>query len=134
LSEDPAYGSVDILASALTTAEIFWLAHVYAGVLGERLAGDERRTSTLAWVAMGEEWPLIQAAALPCAALLLSVAGLYSRDIGVDVGIGLGVASLFAFGFVLGWRLHRELAGATLVGAISGLAGVVIVALKLIIH
>src|SRR5436309_15320931 len=83
LSEDPDYGSVDILASALTTAAIFWLAHVYAGVLGERLAGDERGTSTLTWAAMGEEWPLIQAAALPCAALLLSAAGVYSRDIGV---------------------------------------------------
>jgi hypothetical protein len=134
LSEDPDYGSVDILASALTTAAIFWLAHVYAGVLGERLAGDERGTSTLTWAAMGEEWPLIQAAALPCTALLLSAAGVYSRDTGVDLGIGLGVASLFAFGFVLGWRLHRGLAGATLAGAISGLAGVVIVALKLIIH
>jgi hypothetical protein len=134
LSEDPSYGSTDILASVLSTTVVFWLAHVYARVLGRRLEGDPRGTGELTREAMADEWPLIQAGALPCAALLLSAAGAYSRDAGVDLGIGLGVASLFGFGFLFARRLGGGVAGAWLAGAVNALAGLVIVALKVAIH
>jgi hypothetical protein len=134
LSEDPSYGSTDILASVLSTAVVFWLAHVYARALGERLEGDPRGTGELTRDAMAAEWPLIQVAIPPCAALFLGAVGAYSRDSGVDLAIALGVASLFGYGFLFGRRLRRGVAGATLTGAVNALAGLVIVALKIAIH
>jgi len=133
LSEDPDYTSRDILESVLVTAAVFWLAHVYARVLGERVGGDERGARALTRAAMVEEWPLLQAAALPCAALLLAVAGLFSRNTGVNLAIGLGVPSLFVFGFLCARRLHRPVMGALLTGGINALAGLVIIVLKLLI-
>jgi positive regulator of sigma E activity len=133
LSEDPDYNSRDILESVLITAAVFWLAHVYARVLGERVGGDERGARTLTWAAMLEEWPLLQAAVLPCVALLLGVAGLYSRNSSVNVAIGLGVASLLAFGFLFARRLRRPLMGALLTGGVNAVAGLVIIVLKLLI-
>jgi hypothetical protein len=134
LSEDRDYGSVDIVVSVLSTAAVFWLAHVYARALGQRLGGDTRGTAALARDAMVAEWALIQSALAPCLALLLAVAGAYSRDTGVSVAIGLGVFSLFGFGFRFARRLHREVVGAALSGAVNALAGLVIVALKVAIH
>jgi hypothetical protein len=134
LSEDPDYSPTDILISVVSTAIVFWLAHAYARVLGERLDGDRRGARALIRTALAGEWPLIQAAVLPCAALLLGVAGAWSRNASVNVAIGLGVGALFAFGFRFARQLRRHLPAALLAGAFNALAGGVIVALKIAIH
>ena len=61
------------------------------------------------------------------------MAGLFSRNTGVNLAIGLGVASLFVFGFLFARRLHRPVMGALLTGGINALAGLVIIVLKLLI-
>jgi len=64
----------------------------------------------------------------------LAALGFYSTETGVTLAIGFGVASLFAYGVVLG---HRERASRmqTFVGAsINGAFGLVIVALKAFVH
>jgi positive regulator of sigma E activity len=134
LSEDPDYSPTDILVSVVSTAVVFWLAHAYARVLGERLEGDRRGARALIRTAAADEWPLMQAAVLPSAALLLGVAGAWSRNASVNVAIGVGVASLFTFGFLFARRLHRHVPAALLAGAFNALAGGVIVALKIAIH
>lgn len=134
LSEDPDYDDEDIVISVVSTAIVFWLAHVYARVLGERLDGDRHRLRALVRTAAGAEAPLVAAAVLPCAALLLGIAGAWSRNTSVTVAISIGVASLFAYGFRFGRRLDHGLATATLIGAANALAGGVIVVLKILIH
>ncbi len=134
LSEDPDYDPEDILISVLATAIVFWLAHAYARVLGDRLDGDQRGARALTRSALAAEWSLIQAALLPGAALLLGIAGVWSRNVSVSVAIGLGVASLFAYGFLFARRLRRGLAGALLTATLNALAGVTIVILKVLIH
>jgi hypothetical protein len=134
LSEDPDYDAAEILVSVVSTAIVFWLAHVYARVLGARLDGDRRPARALTRSALVAEWPLMQSAALPCAALLLGVAGAWSRNTAVTVALSLGVASLFTYGVLFARRLHRALAGALLTGAVNALAGGVIVVLKVLIH
>jgi hypothetical protein len=76
----------------------------------------------------------MQSAALPCAALLLGVAGAWSRNTTVTVALSLGVASLFTYGVLFARRLRRALPGALLTGAVNALAGGVIVVLKVLIH
>jgi positive regulator of sigma E activity len=134
LSEDEDYDAAEILVSVVATAIVFWLAHVYARALADRLGGDRRPAREITRSALAAEWPLMQSAALPCAALLLGVAGVWSRNVAVTVAISLGVASLFAFGFLFARRLHRGLGGAVVTGAVNALAGVTIVVLKILIH
>jgi hypothetical protein len=134
LSEDPGYGNTDILISVVTTVLVFWLAHVYAEVLGSQAREGDPWGFGIIRDAMVGEGRLLEASALPCFALVLGAVNAYPRDTSVRIAIGLGVASLFVFGFMFARRLRRSFWGAALAGAVNGSVGVVIVVLKLLLH
>ena len=71
LSEDHGIDAWRILVSVTGTAIVFWLAHVYAEVLSQRLAAGRSLSWAETGKAMGEELPMIQA--------------------GIPAGIALGV-------------------------------------------
>lgn len=134
LSEGKDIDAWQILVSVTVTAAIFWAAHVYAEVLSQRLAAGRSLSRHEVLKAFEDEAPMLTAGVPAAIALGLAALGFYSTDTGVTLAIGFGVASLFAYGVVLG---HRE--GATrmqtFVGAcINGTFGLVIVALKAFIH
>jgi hypothetical protein len=134
LSEGEDIGAWQILVSVTATTFVFWAAHVYAEVLSERLAAGRSLTWAATRQAMDGELPMVQAGFPAALALGLAALGFYSTDTGVTLAIGFGVASLFAYGVVLG---HREGASRLqiFVGAcINGAFGLVIVALKAFIH
>lgn len=118
-----------LIVLLLATGVVFWLAHVYAAVVGERSADgllslDKYRASAR------REWPIVQASVPPAAAA------------GVGALLGLSdagaawLALAVAVGSQLGWALYvAAKAGATRGGmAVSGLVylvlGLLIVALK----
>jgi hypothetical protein len=134
LSEGEGIDAWQILVSVTATTVVFWAAHVYAEILSKRLAARRRLTRAEVARAMEDELPMIEAGIPAGVALGLAALGFYSTSTGVTLAIGFGVASLFAYGVILG---HRE--GATrmqtLVGAcVNGAFGLVIVALKAFIH
>lgn len=125
--EPPHPGQLIVLL--LATGVVFWLAHVYAHLVGER--------STRALVSLREfrvcarrEWPIVQAAVPPAAA------------VGVGVLIGLSdagaawLALAVAVASQLGWALYvAASAGATrsrlvAAGAVNLVLGLLIVLLK----
>jgi hypothetical protein len=134
LSEAKGVDAWQILVSVTATALVFWAAHVYAELLSLRLDLRRRLTRAEKLDSMRDELPMVEAGVPAGVALALAALGFYSTDTGVTLAIGFGVASLFAYGVVLG---HRE--GATrvqtFVGAcVNGAFGLVIVALKAFIH
>jgi hypothetical protein len=134
LSEGEGIDAWQILVSVTVTTIVFWLAHVYAEVLSQRLAAGRALSRGEIFRAMEDERPMVEAGIPAGVALGLAALGFYSTATGVTLAIGFGVASLFAYGVVLG---HRE--GATrvqtAVGAcVNGAFGLVIVALKAFIH
>ncbi len=134
LSENEGIDAWQILVSVTATTFVFWAAHVYAEVLSQQLAAGRALSWAAAWRAMDGELPMIQAGLPPGILLGLAALGFYSTETGVTLAIGFGVASLFAYGIVLG---HREGSGRlqTFVGAcVNGAFGLVIVALKAFIH
>ena len=42
LSHDPEAGGTEIALVAVTTVFVFWTGHVYAGVVAQQFASDER--------------------------------------------------------------------------------------------
>jgi hypothetical protein len=134
LSEGEDIDAWQILVSVTATATVFWIAHVYAEILSQRLAAGR----SLAWPEIGkaldDEAPMLMAGIPPALALALATLGFYSTATGVTLAIGFGVAALFAYGIVLG---RRERAGRlqTFLGAcLNGTFGLVIVALKAFVH
>lgn len=58
------------------TMIVFWLAHVYAGVLARSIDGDETFSRREVRRVAGREWPLLQAAIVPSIVLLAGGFGL----------------------------------------------------------
>jgi hypothetical protein len=134
LSEDPEASSMDIVVATIGTTVVFWLAHVYANVLGRRAEIRRPPTWDEAWTVARDEWPMVEAGVIIAVPSLLAAAGLLSHDTGVNLAIFLGIAILFGCGLLLARREGLRWGGALLAAAISGALGLVIVGLKTLVH
>lgn len=111
----------------MVTGIVFWIAHVYAHVAGQREVG-RRVTWSQVCVVGRHEWPLVEAAALPALAVLVSP------------WLGTGKSAWFALGVAVAQQVAWATLGARRAGASSGqaaaegtvnlLLGLVIVAAK----
>jgi hypothetical protein len=134
LSEDDEVGSGELLAAVLTTSVVFWLAHIYADVIAQRLAGVTGTVVAHVREAASHEWPLVEAALAPSAPLLLGAVGILSRSTAVNLALAVGLADLFAWGYMAG-RASQESRLAALVSAlIAVVIGTVMVLLKGLLH
>jgi hypothetical protein len=121
--------------SVLSTMLVFWLAHVWSAIAGERIHRGqglpEHRIVELA----REEWPMVEAVFVPIAALALAWAGVLDRDEGARAALVIGVLQLFGWGLAVGRRAYDGWWHALLGGAMNGVLGVALVALELaVIH
>ena len=126
--QEPAHPG-ELIALLLATGVVFWLAHVYAHLVGERstaalLSRREFRT------AARRDWPIVQAAVPPAAA-----AGIGAL-LGMSDAGAAWLALAVAVGAQLGWALYvAARAGATrgrmvAAGVVNLVLGLVIVLLK----
>jgi hypothetical protein len=130
-------GSVDKGPAALvviTSSLVFWLAHVYAGVLGHHL----RLGHGFSWSRVGaiarHEWPILASGIPPAIVLALGTIGLFERDTAFWLAIGVGIASLVLWGVAYAREQGYHTMVVALAGALNGLLGLVIVALKVLVH
>jgi hypothetical protein len=135
LSHDDSVTSAQLIAGVLATTFVFWIAHVYAEVLGQRMerAGGRPTFANLAVAARGE-WPLVEASLLPVLCLLVGVIGVVKTDTAVAIAIGVGVIELFGYGIAAGRRLQLSRGGIIVVGVVNGALGLLIVLLKVLVH
>jgi hypothetical protein len=135
LSHDDSVKSAELIAGVLATTSVFWIAHVYAEVLGQRMEGEGGRPTfaNIAVAARGE-WPLVEASLLPVLCLLLGVVGVVKTDTAVAIAIGAGVVELFGYGIAAGRRLQLSRGGIIVVGVVNGCLGLLIVLLKVLVH
>lgn len=120
--------------SVASTMVVFYLAHVWSALVGERIARPRDLSLTHLYELAREEWPMLEAGAVSFAVLLLAEAGLWSFDTGVDLAMWLGVANLFGWGLVLGRRNYDRWFEALGAAIVNGLFGVGIVVLEVLIH
>jgi hypothetical protein len=134
ISHDKGIGPGEIIAAVAATTVVFWLAHVYAEVLGARMEGETGPVMANIRAAMRSEWPLVEAALLPVLGLLLGVIGIVGRDAAVNIAIGAGVVELFAWGIAAGRKLELSTKRTIVVGVVNGAFGLLMVALKVLVH
>ncbi|MBL1098638.1 hypothetical protein [Streptomyces coffeae] len=123
------YPRVQLVALLLITGLVFWAAHVYARLAGERLGERPLNGREVRRVAL-HEWPIVQAAVPPAVAVAISPL----------LGLGLEGTSWLALGVAVaeqvGWAsVAVRRAGASLrltlvAGAGNLLLGLVIVTAK----
>jgi hypothetical protein len=120
--------------SVVSTTAVFWLAHVWADLLAERAAtgklGGWPRFLRLAW----QEWPIVEAGALPFLALVLAWAGVYANGVGFDVALAVGIAQLLAWGAVVGRRTRLPWWKSAAAGVLDAALGLAVIGLEVLVH
>jgi hypothetical protein len=134
LSEDETVDAWQLLVSVVATTIVFWVAHAYAEVLSKRVVAGRSLSWHETWSALSAEWSMVRAGVPAVIALGLAELGAYSTDTGVDIAIGLGVASLFALGLQLGRREGATRLQTLASAVLNASLGLVIVVLKVLVH
>ncbi|MEO9173970.1 MAG: hypothetical protein ABI317_00550 [Gaiellales bacterium] len=130
-------GSADsrsMTLSLLGSVLIFWVAHTWSDVIGERVAeGSLFQSAEIRSIAV-HEWPLVEAGLLPGVLLATAWIGWYSRHTGVALALAAAVVQLVAWGMFAGHRTETRWHRALLVGLFDGALGIGIVALEIAVH
>jgi hypothetical protein len=125
---------LDTLSSAAIATALYWLAHAYAGVLGQRLETGEQLTAGGLARALGHDWALIRGAAIPLLTLLLAAIAGASQQVAVTISIWSAVTSLLGLELIAGLR-SKATPGELLIQSCVGMAmGLAILSLKIVLH
>ena len=133
-SEDDDLSTTEVAVSVFVTGLVFWLAHVYASLLGERYAAGRRLTRSEIGAEFYAEWPLVQAFIPSIAVLLLGTIGLLSDDTAVWLAIAVGLAALLLWSLEIGRRERLSPLELALMALVNGLFGAAVVVLKVVVH
>lgn len=120
--------------SALVTTGLYWLAHTYSDLLGQRLSTHEHLTLGSLLRAFGHDWAIVRGAALPLLAIAVAWAAGASQETAVTAAVWTCVVSIILFELLAGIRAKstpRELA---LEGCVGTALGLSILALRAILH
>ena len=134
LSEDEDLGRGDVLAAMVGTALAYFSAHVYVDYLAARMTGAREPTLALTRKVLREEWPLLQATLAPAVPLLLGGLGVFTRSTAVDIALVVAFADLIGWGYEAGRRSYGNRVGAIGSALVAVTIGLVVVALKSLLH
>jgi hypothetical protein len=119
------------LLTLLSTMGVFWLAHVWSTIVGERIHQGRHFTIRQAGEIGRAEWPLVEATFVPALALLLGWAGVLADTTALTLALVVCIVQLFAWGFVVGRRAYDRRLHALLTGVVDGALGLVLVGLEI---
>ncbi len=132
-SKDPELGPVAVAGWAVATALVFFLAHVYSSIVAAGFARPVRAAGLIR-IEARKEWPMVQGALVPAAAMLLAPLGIVSEDNASYVAVWTGVLMLVGAGLVIGRKERLGWGRSAIIGSINGAIGLMIVALKVFVH
>jgi hypothetical protein len=99
--------ALDTGVYALSTVVVLWVAHAWAQTVGRRLVGGGPLRHALRH-SLGRDWPLVQSALPPLAAMALGGLLGASDQTAINIGFWVCVASLGAWGAIVAHREHAS--------------------------
>ena len=119
-----------IALSLLSTMVVFWLAHVWSGLVGDRIRhGPRPQLHRVIGVARAE-WPLVEASFVPLLALLLGWAGLYGNQTAARIALAACIGQLVVWGLIVGHRAYEHWWAGALAGLTNGVLGLALIFLE----
>jgi hypothetical protein len=117
--------------AVISTMAVFWLAHVWSAVIGERIHRRERRLGfqRIAEIARAE-WPLVEASFAPILVLILGWIGVLGDGTAEELALIVCIIQLFAWGLAVGLRAYDHWVGALLSAFGNGALGLMVVSLE----
>lgn len=124
-----------IALTLLGTMTVFWLAHAWSAILGERIHVGHGIGRRRAIAIARSEWPLVESAFAPTIVLLLGWFGILGSKTAENLALAACIVQLFAWGFAVGQKAYHALGAAVLAGLADGLLGLGLVWLEItVVH
>jgi hypothetical protein len=114
---------------ALATVGVFWLAHAWAQTMGRRIVGVGPSGRALRH-SLARDWPLVQSALPPLAAMALAKLVGASDGTAIDVAFWVCVASLGTWGAIVARREEASAARTLMAAAGCAVLGLLLIVLK----
>jgi len=125
---------LDTVLSALVAACGYWLLHSYATILGERLRGAMRLDLRALSTALAHDRAILRGAAVPMVVIVVSWLAGESQETAVRAALWTAVGCMFAFEVIAGLRSGASFQELVLDASIGILLGLVVLALRLLLH
>lgn len=124
----------ETVGAVLIALMLYWLAHSYSETAGRRMGGEQAHTVAVFAESMREELDILLGAALPLLAVLLSWAAGATLTTGVNAGIWTSVAVLVAVETLAAVRTKRTGLDLLLQSSIGLLLGLLVLAIRVVLH
>ncbi len=124
---------LELILLLLCTGMVFWAAHAYANFVGDRLLHKPLTWAEIRHVGT-REWPIVQAAVLPAAAVAISPLLALGHTSTAWLALGVAVAQQVAWASAAARRAGASRAAVVSVGAVNLVLGLMIVAAKVAIQ
>ncbi len=124
----------ETVGSALVALAMYWVAHAYANLLGERLQTHERLSAGTLVRNLLHDWAIVRGASPPLLALLLAWAVGADPETAVTAAVWTTVGSLLVYEVAAGRRARARPAELLLEGAVGAAMGLGVLALRVILH
>jgi hypothetical protein len=124
----------ETVGAAVLALSLFWLAHAYSRLLGDRLAGRDRLTAELLLRSLIKDAAILRGAIVPLGAMLVAWGLGAALSTAVAAAVWAAAASIVGWELVAGLRLRltpAELAFDTAIGAALGMGMILI---KVVLH
>jgi hypothetical protein len=127
-------GYADTLASALIAGALYWLAHAYAGALGQRVQSHKRLSASALARALVGELAIVRGAALPLLVLLIGWAADAHLEAAVSAAVWSAAAGLVVLELAAGVGARARAAELVLDASVGAAMGLGILALKVLLY
>jgi hypothetical protein len=124
----------EALGSAAVALALYWLAHSYADLLGDRLAHQRHLSLSALWHTILHDRAIARGAGVPLLALLICWAIGATQATAITAALWTSIASLVVFEILAGLRARVKPAELVLEGCVGATMGLAIFALKIILH
>ena len=129
------HGSVrDVAITVFITVLVYWAAESYADVLGEQIAERRPATWSRAWELLRQGWPLVEASYVPLAVLVIAWLVGANTTFAITAGLVTNALLLVALGWIASMQTERSLPARIVAAALAGAFGMVMIAIKTLLH
>lgn len=121
---------IDAFASSLIATLLYWLAHSYSDLLGDRLTTGEPLTMKVLARELAHDWAIVRGAAIPLLALVIAWLAGAGRESGVTAALRTAVVTVVVFEVLAGIRAKSTPGELLLKAGVGVTMGIAILAVK----